>query len=603
MNLTEEARIFSENDRDYYDNKQWTEEEAQKLRSRNQNPIVVNRIKPKVEGLKGLLVNRKTDPKAFPRTMKHEKAAEVVTDGLRFVDDNVGLDQIYLEVSDNVFVEGYGGAIVDTRVKNGEVEVNVSQIPWDRIYYDPHSRRRDFKDARYMGIIIWMDREEALQMFPGKKEEIENIINSSFAGVDETFEDRPKWVDSKRERLRIAQEFYRENGEWKMIFFSQEIELMTGKPSPFLDEDGVPTNPIELVGAYIDRENNRFGEVRFWKDLQDEINHRRSKALHMLSTRQTFGTKGAIPDVEAAKRELAKPDGHVEIIEGTLNKDFGVLPTGDMAQAQFELLNEAKREIDAVGFNAQLSGEGQGRESGKAIIALQQAATNELASLYAGLSEWKKRIYKQIWARIKNNWNREKWVRVTDDQTKLRWVGFNVPITLQQRMEEIINDESENPLVRKQVAAQFVPLIQSQDPRLQELVEVRNPVAELEVDIIIEQSPDIINIQQEQFSELAKIAQGRPDLVPFSTLLKLSSLRNKDELIKEIEERQNAAQQAQQQAAEVESAETQADIEATQAKSAKTKAETTETVIDTVQKLIENEKLSRSVPESVNISV
>ena len=154
LNLTEEARILSENDRDYTNNKQWTEEEAQKLRSRNQNPIVVNRIKPKVEGLKGLLVNRKTDPKAFPRTMKHEKAAEVVTDGLRFVDDNVGLDQIYLEVSDNVFVEGYGGVIIDTRIRKGEHEVNVSQIPWDRIYFDPHSRRRDFKDARYMGIII-----------------------------------------------------------------------------------------------------------------------------------------------------------------------------------------------------------------------------------------------------------------------------------------------------------------------------------------------------------------------------------------------------------------------------------------------------------------
>jgi len=273
-----------------------------------------------------------------------------------------------------------------------------------------------------------------------------------------------------------------------------------------------------------------------------------------------------------------------------------------MAQAQFELLNEAKQEIDAVGFNAQLSGQRQGDLSGKAVLALQQAGMNELASLYAGLAEWKRRVYKQIWARIKNTWTREKWVGVTDDQAKLRWVGFNVPITLQQRMEEIINDESENPLVRKQVAGQYVPLLQAKDPRLQELVEVRNPIAELEVDIIVEQSPDVINIQQEQFSELAKIAQARPDLVPFSMLLKLSSLRIKDELIKEIEDRQNASQQAQQQASEIQSAETQADIAAKEAKAAKTKAETTETVIDTVQKLIENDKLAKSVPDSINIS-
>ena len=59
LTSTEESRILSERDRDYKDNKQWTAEERESIESRGQAAITVNRIKPKVEGLKGLLIQRK----------------------------------------------------------------------------------------------------------------------------------------------------------------------------------------------------------------------------------------------------------------------------------------------------------------------------------------------------------------------------------------------------------------------------------------------------------------------------------------------------------------------------------------------------------------
>jgi hypothetical protein len=85
---TQDAREMSEKCRDYYDGKQWTEQQAAKLRSRQQAPIVVNRIKPKVNGLVGLYNLRETDPKAYPRTQKHEEASHAITDALRYVKDN-----------------------------------------------------------------------------------------------------------------------------------------------------------------------------------------------------------------------------------------------------------------------------------------------------------------------------------------------------------------------------------------------------------------------------------------------------------------------------------------------------------------------------------
>ena len=309
---TIDARSLSERDRDYKDHKQWTGAEIARLTSRNQNPIVVNRIKPKVDGLVGLVSLRSTDPKAYPRTQKHEQASKAATDALRFVADNNDFNEsTRLAVAEEMFVEGYGGAITEVKQNGaGEIEIEINHIPWDRIYYDPNSRKKDFSDSRYMGMIQWMDADEIKEIFPDAK--IEELMATDDSEDGETFEDRPRWVDHKRERYRLAFHFWIKDGVWWTCTFNGDTFLNDPQPSPFLDEFGQPTNPIELVGAYIDRNNNRYGEVRGFIDVQDEINHRRSKALHLLSMRQTFGRQGTVKDVEKRKRELAKPDGHVE---------------------------------------------------------------------------------------------------------------------------------------------------------------------------------------------------------------------------------------------------------------------------------------------------
>lgn len=547
LTQTEEARILSERDRDYKDNKQWTAEETAKIESRGQAAITVNRIKPKVEGLKGLLIQRKTDPKAFPRTQKHEKTAEVITDGLRYIADNNDFDKKKLAVAENIFVEGYG-AIVTTAIEKGnDIEIVNTVVPWDRYYYDVHSRELDFSDKRWDGIVIWMDIEEAKESFNITQEDIDAILEQD---GDETFDDRPRWVDRIEKRIRVCWHFYIQDKVWHMCYFTASRFLVKPIPSPLLDEYGEPCNPIEAQAANIDRDNNRFGEVRYWIDLQDEINHRRSKYLFMLSQRQTMSRKGAILDVPSLKRELAKSDGHVEY-QGEKG-DFDILPTGDMAEAQFTLYQDGKSELDAVGFNAQLSGERQGDLSGTAITNLQQAATNELASLYAGLTDLERRVYRQNWMRMKQFWTEEKWLRVTDDSTKLRWVGLNQKITLKQQLEEIIEDESLYPEQRLKAQADLKQMLQVKHPALNELVEVRNEVGELDVDIMIETSYDSVNVQREQFELLSNIAQTRPD-VPFTEVLKLSELRGKDKIIKSIEASSQAQQERQKQIEELES--------------------------------------------------
>lgn len=594
LDATVDARLMSERDKDYYDGYQWTEREIHDLKKRNQAPIVVNRVKPKVEGLKGLLTIRTTDIKAFPRNKQDEDSAHAVTDALRYVAENNDFDNIKLDVFEDKVIQGYGAAITEIELDNkGKPQIKINRIPWDRFYYDPHSSRKDFKDSKFMGQMLWMDKEDIKDIFPDADLA---LMEDQSVSEDQTFEDKPRWFlrQEGRIRIRIAQHYFLKHNEWHVAAFTNDVFLTEPQLSPFLDEEGEPTNPIEVDAAYIDRNNQRYSEVRNFIDQQNEINHRRSKALHLLSSRQTKSRKGAIDDVAALKRELAKPDGHVEINgEGG---DFELLNTNDFTLGQFQLYQDAKAELDAVSLNAQLSGERQqGDLSGVAINKLQSAGAMEVNSLYNSTAGWEKRIYRQIWARIKQFWNEEKWIRITDDQDNLRWVGLNTQITLQTFLEERINDESESLEVRTGAAAAFRVLLANQDPRLKTIIDISNGTVEMDVDIILEQSFDVINIQQEQFQILAQFAQSSQD-IDIIELIELSQLRNKDQLIEKIEQRRTAAAQAAGNLAQSES-------QKLQVNNAKTFADTQVSTEKAKQTAIENQILITDPNRVSSISV
>lgn len=529
-NATRDARQLSERDIDYRDNKQWTEAEEKALKERGQPVVTYNRIGRKVNFLKGLEAQTRKDPKGFPRTPGDDGSAQAATDAIRFVCDDQQWDSKRSEAFEDIVVPGTGAIFVGAMQGKQGIDPSLINIPWDRLYHDPFSRRIDFSDASYMGIVTWLDMDDALARWPDRRDEIETTLTNS--RNSDTYDDRPKdslWADYKRKRVRFCEEYYLVKGAWTRCVFTQGGWIEDPAPSPFLDEDGQPENPIKAISAYIDRENNRYGEVRAMISPQDEVNKRRSKGLHLANSRQlrigrNVSVSNGSSDPSSIKKELAKPDGTFFGESGEVE----ILQTADMAALNLQMLQEAKAEIDLLGPNAALAGKNENDASGRAILAQQQGGMVEVAVLMDRLRHLSLAVYRAIWARIKQYWTDERWVRVTDDERNLQWVGLNQPKTMLQIAAERLQGDPQ---------AEVKLRLLAQDPRAQMVMEVQNPVAEIDVDIIIDEGMDTPTVQAEQFEQLTKIMPGIVNLPPpmVRMMVMASSLRDKDMMLEELD--------------------------------------------------------------------
>jgi hypothetical protein len=489
----QEAEIY----RDYYDGKQWSSEELAILKKRKQPPVTDNRIKDKVDYTLGLERKLRTDPKAQPRTPEDDAGADAATSALRYIAECNHFAQTKSSVFENLAIEGFGGCevIVDngTYAKTQNKKVLIRYIRWDRLYFDGHSLAKDFTDSRYNGIVKWMDLDEAKAAYPKLAETFDLFTASSFARGDPTYDDKPRWFDRGRKRVQIHEQYYRTGSTWNRAVFSRVGFIEKPAESVYIDsETGKPECPLILQSMYVDKEGNRYGIVKRYKDLQDEINKRRSKSLHLLSVNQFLAEKGAVDDVEKVRQELAKPDGGVEYTPGM---KFEVRENADLAEGQFKLLQEAQMALSATGPNEALLGQ-SGDISGRAKQLDQQGGIISLGIQGDSIRFWQKRVMTAAYSRMKQFWTSEQYIRITEgEQTKFQAVNSVYP--------------DNHPHVQKQMKKPGDPM---------------NVMADMEMDIIIDEAPEIATVQQEDFQAMVQLAGDAKIQIPPQALIEASGL-------------------------------------------------------------------------------
>lgn len=564
---TRPAREKSELCRDYFDDKQLTTDERKALDDRGQPAVIFNEIKPKVKTMLGLEKQTRKDPKAFPRNPDDEEASRAATDSIRYVCDAERWDDKRSHAAKNLAIEGTGIVKVGFKARKGGRDPSIVRVAWDRFYYDPQSSEEDFTDAGYMGEVIWMDLGDAKRMF-GDREDILDATWRSTAG-SETYDDKPKWQlwsDYKRRRIRICEHYYKRGGKWLYCIFTKAGFLVEPQPSPYHDDEGEPECPLKAVSLYVDRDNNRYGEVQSMLSPQDEINKRRSKSLHIVNTRQLRVSPAVASDPKDVRKELARPDG---VFIGEVG-DVEILSTADMLAGNMQLEMGAREHIHRTGANSALAGKDVTSQSGRAILAQQQGGMTESADYLDRIRVLSLMVYRSVWARIRQCWDAERWIRVTDDQMNVRFVGLNQPVTALQQMAKQMGVTKDNMNEAPPEIAQRLQMM-AQHPMAGQVVAIENNVAQLDVDIIIDEGVDTPTIQAEQFDVVAKMLPAAPpNLQPllWEALIRNSAFRDKDKVLEALSKPAPPSPE-QQQMQQLQLAGAQAEVEKTQSETVK----------------------------------
>jgi len=529
--LTQEARKNSLAAIDYYDSDQYTREEKLKLSERGQPALVINRLKAAINGIIGVTEKGRSDPKAWPRNPGDTDSADAATDVLRYIADFNRFKRVKQDCFKDLLVPGTTAALVGV---DDDEQVTITQIRWEEFFYDARARRNDFRDARYLGIAKWLYADDVSAMYPEQASMVEATVENGAGGgivPDQSFQDRPlngpgtggAWVDPKQRRLLVVEIYYREGG-WKRCVYTGTGILEAGD-SPYQDHKGRPDCPIEAMSAYVRRDNGRYGAAWDMIGPQDEINKRRSKALHLLSVSRIEAKDPSAINVDAAeaRKEAARPDG-------VLPFGWGMSPNTAEFQGNVELMAEAKAELERMGPNPAVLGRDNNDASGRALLARQQSGLIELANLYGALEDWELRIYRQCWARAKQFWRAPQFIRVTDDDNAPKFVGLNQPVMGPPTVG--LHPDTGQPAL------------------LQNVLGYKNAVAEMDVDIEVDAQPDIGTILQEAFNELLDLVKMSPvyqQQVTLKQLIMLSPIPHKRSVIDAIDQ---AGQQQQAQAAQ-----------------------------------------------------
>jgi hypothetical protein len=401
----------------YYMGEQWSSETKDKLARQSKPALTINRIKPIIRTLSGYMRQNRRDLKVLPRRGGTESISQIYTKMLKHVSDESDYDYVSAGVFLDGIICGKGFMSVDIDYQKDPIsgQVVITREDPFLILEDPFSTKYDLSDAKYIYRMRWMDKEMVKKMFPKADDDAFWSDLEGLAGTEEIdretddYPDDPTGTDTeaKKQRHLVKECWYKtwENKKLLVDRLSGQIEdynsfdddpeenkaivddILLNSPSsevvtrmmPVLhlaitvgDKDvsytkdpynGMTDFPIvrfadELI--YADKPMVR-GEVSDIIDAQDELNKRRSQALHLINTTANSGyivEKGALSKGQRRNLESmgSKAGVVIETEQGGLNKIKRIEPS-QLSTGHVELSQLADGDMKAIsGVNADLLG-------------------------------------------------------------------------------------------------------------------------------------------------------------------------------------------------------------------------------------------------------
>lgn len=472
-------------DEDFYDHLQWTEEDAQILQERGQAPLVFNEIKAGVDWIIGTEKRARMDAKVLPRGEEDRDAAEVKTKLMKYLSD-VSKTAFEESFAFKQAVKAGVGWLEDGISTDPDAELLYTRAEnWRNVLYDSHSVRPDLSDARYQFRWRWLDLDIAEEYFPERKAELRRAsVGSEIFGPEQ---DEDIWylgtqlqhldtmgqpvgrrsyisdalfTQNKRQRVKLIEAWYYKPSTVKTLrgeeFNDQdydeqneahkqavasgaaevtsrflmkmhvaimtESDLILMAPSPYW-HNKFPLTPV--WGYRRSRDNAPYGVIRGWRDPQEDLNKRHSKALFILSTTRTIADEGAVEDVEQLREEVARPDSMIIKRKGS---ELSVERDVQLAEEHIVLMERDRnfiRNSGQSGVTDQSLGVDKRGLSGKAVEKLQDQGSLGTAELFDNYRLAKQLAGEKRLSLIEQYYTDAKTIRIVGNRGKLEFVPIN----------------------------------------------------------------------------------------------------------------------------------------------------------------------------------
>ena len=346
--LIQESFLFQQEQRkradrahDFHDSVQWTVAEAQTIEARNQAPSVINIILPTINAIASVESQRRTDYRTLPKEiLGGDDVSSILT--------SAGA-QIFNENQFNFFLsKGFRGGLItgiswfeifpEIDLDTNEAVIKIALRKWEEFFYDQHASRPDLEDARWKSREVWMDLDEAIELYgKDKGNRLLHMFNTfntldAFHGQeDEAQMHTHSFVNKKERRIAIHSMYYRnQKKEIRYVVFSGPVFL------PWFDSSGNPVEtsldgenpspydfnfmPYVPYVAGFDKKGRPLGIVEHLISIQQSINKAQSKQQWLMAAKRCIHETNTFVDSELARDEWSKPDGWIEVNEGALRE-------------------------------------------------------------------------------------------------------------------------------------------------------------------------------------------------------------------------------------------------------------------------------------------
>lgn len=508
----EQWRKNAQEDYNFYNGRQWNEQDLAVLREQNRPVMTFNRIAPLVNAVIGAERNNKRHVQFIPRQEGTALANQILTGAAEWFRDEADGEYEDSDAFQDAIICGMGWT--DTRLDYDEdpqgkpiiARLDPMKMVWDASAVKPNlidAQRVWYIDEKPLSVaqamfphIDWRDLDADWVKHPTQAYNEDGALQLQDNAEDDLCQEDVKMVTLAEcrwfEREVIYKVLHPQTGQF--VDYSEQDFQRLKQESPHLqatrltrkivkraflgkklleepDQPLVPPSQLgwECITGYFDKLSRQFyGIVRPTKDPQRWANKYFSQVMHLLNSQSKGGVmaeRDAFDDDRQAMESWARAESITWLKNGSLAAGrIQPKPVAQFPAGFFQLFNEAKGAISQVtGLSPEFVGTRSVNQPGVLEEQRRQSSLNLLASFFDALRRYRQRQGKIILYLIQNYLSDGRLVRIAGEDNA-QYVPLTREMFTSLEYDIIVDDAPTSPNEKERTFAmimQILPLMQN----------------------------------------------------------------------------------------------------------------------------------------------